>query len=343
MRSIWLGCLLALPLLHAHAFAQSAEAAERAPLWPPDCTRDMPRDGLVLLDGRVLGVAPSAATEALEIRLLRTADGAIVDGTLDSAEPAAALLRWRSHAPLHANTEYKIEARMRGAQEPALAGYFTTGDAFIAPLAFSGRPAVRLLARAPRPGSDGQPETMVVRIAMPHLTGGLAQRPVSLSVGWSETAEGEQAAGLRGRQEEAVLPGKTLGFELEAQLGERPQERCLEIVARDDLGQELALNPPLCVSLPARSGAEPPPEDDGLAADGFESDHSAATETEGEPPRFETRASQHLADDATAVSHEQAGAGGCALGGAQGEVGGVWLLVALLPFVRRQRVRFFPG
>jgi hypothetical protein len=356
MRSTWVVFLIALA--QTHAFAQSAAAYADQPLWPPDCTRDMPRDGLVLLDPSALGLAaptePATAAQTLEIRLLRTSDGTAVSGTLEAFEPGTdSLLRWRSQAPLHANTEYKIEARHLASQAMALSGYFTTGESFLAPLAFSGRPALRVMARAAE--LDGaQRESVLVRIALPPLTGGLAQRAVQVSVAWSETDDSERAAGLRGGHEQAAVPGETLGFELEAQLRDAPSERCLEIVAGDDLGQAVALDPALCVSLPARSTGEP--RDARSHAD--DTDRAAQDDRNGvpapdaasehdEPPEsaeFETLASQQSAAEATQPSQsEGAAAGGCSLSSGHGGSSWAWLLAALPALFRRRRAPIVPG
>lgn len=361
MRSTWVVFLLALA--HTHAFARPAAARADQPLWPPDCTRDMPRDGLVLLDPSALGLPaaePATAAQMLEIRMLRTSDGTPVAGTLEAPDPqTGSLLRWRSHAPLHAHTEYKIEARQAPSQEMALSGYFTTGESFLAPLAFSGRPALRLMARAPAPAADGaEVESILVRIALPPLTGGLAQRALQISVAWSEGDDDELAAGLRGRHEQAAVPGETLGFELEAQLRDAPSERCLEIVAHDDLGQEVALDPALCVSLPARSASEPadaPADaDDAAPAQGDAPAPDSASEHDEslESPELETLARQQAANDATqqaandatqASQSEATAAGGCSLSSGRGGAGWALLLAALPALFRRRRATILPG
>lgn len=348
MRSTWLGIVLAFAVTDMRALAQPEPSA---PLWPPDCTRDMPRDGLLLLDRTIVGGA-AAGAQALEVRLQRTSDGAIVAGALVPPEGGEEpLLHWQSDAPLDANTEYKVEARPRTGEdlaEPILSGYFTTGTGFLAPLAFSGRPAVRLLARAPeQPASALAPETVLVRIALPPLTGGLPQRALHVSAAWSELREAERAAGLRGQHAREAEPGETLGFELEAELGDAPSERCLEITARDDLGEELALDPPLCVSLPARSEpphGEPPPggEPEADAEDLASDDAAPALHAADDSAMFETLAAWGAGDDATGAP-EAGSASGCALSGARAGREWAWLAAILPALLLRRGRRFFAG
>jgi hypothetical protein len=340
MRSAWLGVIFALSALsQARARAEPAE-----PLWPPDCTRDMPRDGLVLLDREALGSAQDsggAAPDTLEVRLLRSADGAPVDGALATPDwGTTSLLPWRSQAPLEADTEYKIEVRRKDAQavvsEPGLSGYFTTGSAFLAPLAFSGRPAVRLLAQAPRAAAEPAPELLLVRIALPPLSGGLAQRTLRVTAAWSERPGHEPTEGLRARHEQSAIPGETLGFELEAQLGDAAHERCLEITARDDLGHELALEPELCVSLPARSSAEP-------ASDALAPDPADAPPPDDAEPGLQTGFDALASHQVASAAPQADGAGGCTLSRARGAPAWPWVLSALPALVRRRRRRFLPG
>jgi hypothetical protein len=331
MRAPILSLMLTLTLISARAAAQPAAPAPDQPIWPPDCTRDMPRDGLVLLDTSAFAEAAS-----VEVTLRRSSDGAPVAGAFEApAAPAGSPVRWRSHAALSPGTEYKIEARASDARATSLVGYFTTGDSFLAPLAFSGRPAVRVMARAAQSAPDG--EVVLLRIAVPALSGGLPQRTLQVSATLADVDTAELAAALRSGHAQSAQPGQALGFEVEALLRDAPSQRCVQITARDDLGHELALDPELCVSLPARAGA--PGETDGAAqAHAFEAQAAQEAEADDAARTFETQASQQAAAATTADPEAQ----GCAMTGAR--TSGGWLSIALLALcATRRRTINLPG
>jgi hypothetical protein len=299
--------------------ADSIAEPTPGPVWPPDCTRDMPRDGLLLLDAEALADSGGA----LQVRLVRSADGGEVKGDFDDTRALPRGLRaWRSQEPLAPDTEYRVELGQAASAEQRRISYFTTGEAFLAPLAFSARPALRLIAREPAADAPDS-EPVLLRVALPALSGGLPQRPLHVAA----TLDEEGAAQSDARD---VRPGQPLTFEFGSELTSEPRELCVEISAQDDLGQALRLDPPLCVSLPARSH---PPELAARTLDAASASEDAAASTS------ESAAPEPATSQAAAL--DSAPASGCSISPASSSgLASTWpLLLALV--VRRRKI--LPG
>jgi len=324
--------LLLASLLGAASAQANDTRPERAEstltgIWPGDCTRDIQRDGLVLVDG---------ALGAFSVSLRPSRESSDLSGAFQAN--AGDAQAWKSSEPLLPRTEYRLEVQPldeTGAPVgPAQLSHFTTGDDLQVPLAFAGLPAARVLPHtaAASDNSEFSVESLregvvVLRIALPGLVGGLSRRALQLEAALLDDTSSEQALNARVRDSQSATPNQPVAFQLQAVLADEPSQRCVAITASQDSAALTA--PEFCIELPARIAPEAP-----------ENDVEAPYELgEGSQAREVSGQGSELSLESAAA---QASAGGCSLGSGNPGRDVSWFLLAMLPFLasrRRQQTR----
>lgn len=304
--------LLTTPVARAYeAGATEAAAPAATDVWPVDCTRDVQRDGLVLID---------AALGEVQVSLRPSNEAVDIAGSF--VAPSDGVQVWQSAEPLLPQTEYRLA--LQPAQGEPLISHFTTGDALQAPLALGGEPAARVLphtaaaADAELSVESQRDDVVVLRIALPGVTGGLSHRPLALRAALEGDVSSEQALGARIEDNQSAPPNQPVAFQLQAVLDDEPSERCVTISAQQDFGALDAA--PLCIKLPARTTSD------------VASGEASEVATDGDEP---STASGSAKFNLTQVA--QADAGGCSLGARHPVRDGSWLLLALLPLLAGRR------
>lgn len=298
-------------------------SADGPTLWPPDCTRGIPRDGLLLIEHA------QALPDSVQVSLHSTAEGRDMPGQL---APEGETLRFQSDAPLDANTEYEATLRWSDADveggERTLTSRFTTGEQTMAALAFEGSAALRMLASAELD------DAVLLRVAVPRLHGGLPFHAVAVS---AELSGEPSAAPVTGE----VAPDAALVLEVPVPLGEESERRCVTLHARDALGEEV-WTAPACEQIPAREAPEDA-QPEGAQPEDAQPVATGARVLVPQPDRPEASVvarganavAQRLDLNARALGESPSG---CSLGPSDAPSGIAWLLVAL-PIARRFRAR----
>ena len=309
--------------------AESARVAPVQPSWPVDCTRDVQRDGLVLID---------PALGNVKVSLRPSSENSDIAGCFGPDQDGVRV--WKSKEPLRAQTEYRLEVQPLDAVGApvgeALLSHFTTGDELRQPLSFGALPTTRVLPHTAAAAEASafsveslRDDVVVVRIALPGLEGGLSHRPLHVTVALLGDTSSEEALGARTLDAQQVPPHQPVAFQLQAVLADEPSRRCLEITAEGDLGDVLTLSPGLCVELPARAPAVSSATEVAAIDD--------ETEQDGEPSYrlSDSSAARALSQDGELGS--QAGARGCSVGANSPARDLSWLLLAVLPFLASHR------
>lgn len=301
--------------------AAATEGGSQA-LWPQDCTRGIERDGLVLVASSLgpvsVSLRPSSASEDLQG---------------DFGEDQGAMRVWQSAQPLLAQTEYRLEIQPLDASGAPLGeaqlSHFTTGDQLTAQLAFPGAPLARVLPHTAAANDLStfsaeslRDDVVVLRIAVPGLSGGLSHRALRLEATLLGDTSSEEALGARVQDTQSAAPNQPIAFQLQAVLADEPSRRCLQIGASDDLG-DTTLAPEFCVELPARAAAEQNAEES-VAYDLPQGSQARELSNQGSE---------------LSLQAAQASAGGCSLGSGNPSRDVSWFLLAMLPFLAARRAR----
>lgn len=323
----WLAVLGAASWTAAPARACDEEAAqgfrpERS--WPAACERDVPTDGLVVLEGSANPPRNAAEKGPLRVQIKRMRDGAAVEtfaGEVREVGPNLAV--FRSQVPLPEGSDFVVSAvRVAPDGTPLSAPFtsaFTTGHTPLPALAFRSVPTVQLEAfdkeleqcevvdacgerRCTKTGETVP--THYLRIAVPEIDGGLAKLPYRVSA--TLTSDREASAVLAAQEAKGVPPGHRSYMLLELPPRDREGRGCVTITASDAAGHEAAAET-VCLALPA---------------------------PEAPPSRPEHVDALRLASPA-APEAQAASAGGCTLGGPADTSGLAWLAL-ILTFSRRR-------
>ena len=271
-----LTCALAsITALLLHAPAASASSCDDVPAaawspersWPSSCELDVPIDGYVLLEGDAQPSGSGAAAGGtLEVAVQRVSAGAVVEtftGSVEAIGPTAAL--FRSDRPFAPHAEYILVARRVAGSDgmPAVpfTSAFSTGSASLPALAF--RDGVELSVEqfekklkrctedacgATRCEPTGEmAQARLVRVAVPPLEGGLAQRPYAVSAELRVNG-GDQAPAVATSDSVATQAGKRSFITVELPPLTNAAEACITLQAKDVAGHEARLEAG-CVAL----------------------------------------------------------------------------------------------
>jgi hypothetical protein len=371
MRSSYplLSCLLAsVASLALHSAASACDTApqlrwnpERS--WPAACESDVPTDGFVLLEGDALPSDLAGGEGQLVVWLERTVDGQAVEkfaGSLSFPSDKSAL--FHSEAPLQPNADYLISAERQAADGSVLgARYtskFTTGALALAPVSFRDAPSVQLEqfdAELQECAADScgvehcraldvTVPTTSVRVRVPAIEGGIAQRPYAVSASLSLRGDLGQAPAVATSDSAVTQAGKHSFVVVDVPHGSIASEACVTITATDLAGHS-ATSEPVCIALPSPVAEAAIPEqgstvaapDTVLAASSAVPPAVDRDQASGEP-EFSQQVDALSADAVAAIDD----AGGCAIGEGRSSLGGFgWVALALTLAPLRSRKRKF--
>jgi hypothetical protein len=279
----WFACLsaaigaLSMDVASARACADEAERAwlpERS--WPAACERDIPTDGLVVLEGPARASHVSRGKGDLRVQIKRMLGGTAVEtfeGNVIEVGPNAAV--FRSKVPLSGDTDYVLTAqRVSSDGTPLSAPFtsaFTTGHTALPSLAFRSVPTIQLEAfdkelehceaaeacgdQRCTPTGETAP-THYLRISVPEIDGGLTKLPYSVSATLTSDGAGETAV-LATQEAPDVRTGLRSYMLLELPPRDRDGRGCVTVSATDAAGHQADAET-VCLALPA-SDAPPPP------------------------------------------------------------------------------------
>ena len=327
--------LSSLALL-APSSAAALACGEAAPRWAPEhawpapCETNVPLDGLVLVGGDPEDDTTPAPEGTLELTLQRVENGVPVEsvpGKVTHPDGTSAL--FRSDRPLVANADYLITARVLSESgAPAATPFtssFTTGSGSLAPVGFRSAPGVELEQfdkelQACTQDACGQESctptgetgnVRSLRIAVPALAGGVAQKPYALEANVTLGAPNGEAPVVATASAVAMQAGQRsfVVVDLPADVG--AGEGCVTVRATDVAGHAVT-SEPVCVAIPGASEGGIIP----IGDEGFD--------------RLESSASAQLERDESGAEVSD-NAGGCAVAGGRAASGAsmVWLALAL--------------
>ncbi|MET0344236.1 MAG: hypothetical protein ABW252_24685 [Polyangiales bacterium] len=270
-----LGLLAAFAPLLASASPAHAADAEPAVRWAPErswpgaCETDVPTNGLVFLEGAARGSDLESGEGTLRVFVQRMEGESpveTIDGNVSFPDATSAVFQ-ASHA-LAPNADYQLTAQRVSPDGTLLSAPFTsdftTGSNTLAAPSFRGAPTMQVEAFDKElercdgarcvPTGETEPARFL-RVAVPAIEGGLAQRPYAVSAALSASAHGSQAKVVATADDAAVQAGKRSFMVIEVPALPENVEGCVTVTARDLAGHEVR-SEPVCTQLAAAAESE---------------------------------------------------------------------------------------
>lgn len=269
------GLLVALaPLLASASPARASEGdgavrwlPERS--WPGACETDVPTNGLVFLEGPAREASAPGGDGTLHVFVQRMEGETpleTITGTVSYPDATSAV--FRAAQPLAPNADYQLTAQRVSPDgtplSPSFTSDFTTGSRTLAGPAFRAAPTMQLEAfdkeveRCDAPASGGDARCVptgettparYLRVAVPAIEGGLAQRPYAVSAAL-RASFGDGQAKVVAAAEEAVQAGKRSFMLIEVPALPADAQGCVTVSARDLAGNTVD-SEPVCTQLDA--------------------------------------------------------------------------------------------
>jgi hypothetical protein len=243
---------------------------ERA--WPSACEPSALTDGLVLLEGDKLPAGTGGGEGELHIVIERMIQGQVAEtypGKVTKTDSTSVLFKSDRALPAHA--DFQVSAQREAADGTPLSAKFTsaftTGEAALPTLGFTGEPSLRLEqaeqerfdCRKDACGDEACKATgdlalvKSLRIAVPSIQGGVDLRSYAVSAQLVASASNGQAPVVATTDTTDTQPGKRSFLVLEVPSLEYASQGCVTITATDVAGHTVQ-TAPVCVALPADVG-----------------------------------------------------------------------------------------